>query len=106
MFARGLRTLQWRGSDPNGDALRYTVQVKHESGGAWLTVDEELEASAFSLLLRWIEDHDYAVAGPTREVYLRFGADQVGYSLPDGYLAERDEEYVTELQVPVAIIGS
>lgn len=61
---------------------------------------------AFAILLRWIEDHDYAVVGPTREVYLRFGADQVGYTLPDGYLAERDEEYVTELQVPVAIIGS
>lgn len=58
-------------------------------------------ASAFSVLLRWIEGHDYAVDGPTREVYLRFGAEQLGYTLPDGYLAESDEEYVTELQVPV-----
>ena len=57
---------------------------------------------AFAVLLRWIERHGYTVAGPTREVYLRFGADQVGYSLPDAYLAASDEEFVTELQVPVA----
>lgn len=59
-------------------------------------------AEAFSVLLGWIERHGYAVDGPTREVYLRFGADQIGYTLPDGYLAGSDEEYVTELQVPVA----
>ncbi len=57
---------------------------------------------AFAVLLRWIERHGCTVAGPTREVYLRFGADQIGYSLPDAYLAARQAEFVTELQVPVA----
>jgi DNA-binding transcriptional MerR regulator len=56
---------------------------------------------AFAVLLQWIEANDYAVVGPTREVYVRFGADQEGYSLPESYLAESDADFVTELQIPV-----
>jgi DNA-binding transcriptional MerR regulator len=58
--------------------------------------------AAFAVLLRWIEGNGYLVAGPTREVYLRFGADQIEYSLPDAFLAAGDAEFVTELQIPVA----
>jgi hypothetical protein len=47
-FARGLRTLQWRGSDPNGDVLHYRVEFKNEEGGGWIKVDDDLEASAFT----------------------------------------------------------
>ncbi len=61
VFARGLRTLQWRGSDPNGDVLRYTVQVKNESGGAWIAVDEDLEASAFTWDTNALPDGRYRV---------------------------------------------
>jgi effector-binding domain-containing protein len=56
---------------------------------------------AFHLLLRWIEDNGYEIVGAMREVYLRFGADNVGYQLPDAYLAESAAEFVTELQLPV-----
>lgn len=57
---------------------------------------------AFSVLLRWIEANQLAVVGPTRELYLRFGADQEAYTLPDVYVTENDAEFVTELQIPVA----
>ena len=40
------------------------------------------------------------IAGPVREVYLRFGADQCGYRLPQRLLAEDVRDYHTELQVP------
>ncbi len=60
---------------------------------------------AGSALMRWIEANPYAAAGPAtrpmREVYYRFGADQQGYRLPAGYLATKDEEFVTELQIPI-----
>ncbi|MCB9435338.1 MAG: GyrI-like domain-containing protein, partial [Ardenticatenaceae bacterium] len=56
---------------------------------------------AFALLLGWIERNSYAIVGPTRELYLRFGADQQAYSLPDAYLTQNAAEFVTELQVPV-----
>jgi DNA-binding transcriptional MerR regulator len=57
---------------------------------------------AFAVLLRWLENHHYTIAGPTRELFLRFGADQEAYRLPDVYLTENAAEYVTELQIPVA----
>lgn len=41
------------------------------------------------------------IAGPVREVYLRFGAEQRGYRLPRRMLAERADEFRTELQIPV-----
>jgi DNA-binding transcriptional MerR regulator len=52
-------------------------------------------------LLRWVEANGYGVAGQVREVFLRFGADLAGYSLPDAFLAQRAAEFVTELQMPV-----
>lgn len=58
-------------------------------------------AEAFTVLLNWIEANEFNIVGPTREVYLRFGAAQEDYTLPDVYLTEDDDEFVTELQVPV-----
>lgn len=60
-FARGLRTLQWRGSDPNGDPLSYAVYVRNESAGDWIEVDTELEASAFTWDTGALPDGRYRV---------------------------------------------
>ena len=48
MWARGLRTVQWRASDPNGDALRYEVHVRRVDEGAWIKVGDDLESTSFS----------------------------------------------------------
>jgi len=60
---------------------------------------------AGSALMRWIEANPYAAVGPVkrpmREVYYRFGADLQGYQLPAGYLTTKDDEFVTELQIPI-----
>jgi DNA-binding transcriptional MerR regulator/effector-binding domain-containing protein len=56
----------------------------------------------YGSLLRWIERSGLALAGPLREVYHRFGADQSGYRLPAHMLAASSADYVTELQAPVA----
>lgn len=58
-------------------------------------------SEALAVLLGWIETYRFAIDGPTREIYLRFGADQKRYSLPKGYLARQGAEFVTELQIPV-----
>jgi hypothetical protein len=47
-WARGLRTLQWRGSDPNGDALRYQVDVRPEGGETWNSIGKDLETTSFT----------------------------------------------------------
>jgi DNA-binding transcriptional MerR regulator len=52
-------------------------------------------------LLAWSERHRMRIAGPIREVYLRFGADQDGYRLPNVFLTGRADELITEVQLPV-----
>ncbi|WP_165793900.1 MerR family transcriptional regulator [Hyphococcus luteus] len=51
----------------------------------------------------WIEQSDLTPAGPFREIFHRFGADQDGYSLPARMTASPREAYLTELQIPITI---
>ncbi|MEO5878689.1 MAG: hypothetical protein ABIR22_00900 [Candidatus Eisenbacteria bacterium] len=61
MWAVGLRTLQWRGSDPNGDPLRYRVDVRAEGGRDWIAVGEELANATFTWDTRGLPDGRYRV---------------------------------------------
>ena len=76
-FARGLRTLQWRGSDPNGDPLTYAVSVRNEGGGAWIEIDKDLEASAFTWDTGALPDGRYRV----RVVASDAGGNAIGETL-------------------------
>ena len=59
-------------------------------------------AEALQALSMWIEHNGYAIAGPMREVYLRFGAnDPEKLRLPPAFLTEDSRQYVTEIQLPV-----
>lgn len=55
----------------------------------------------FATLAAWIDANGAAIGGPLREVYHRFGADQVGYRLPARMLAKNGADYVTELIAPI-----
>jgi DNA-binding transcriptional MerR regulator len=63
--------------------------------GEYSTIDQ-----AYNALLAWIEAHDYQMAGPIWEIYIRYGADGLDFDLPSTYLAG-DHQYVTELQISV-----
>lgn len=65
--------------------------------GPYDTIDD-----ASSALLTWVEASGFQIAGPTREVYLQFSAEGLDIDLPQAYLARQAEDFVTELQVPVA----
>ncbi len=56
--------------------------------------------SLHARMLRWLRRSGLHAAGPLREVYHRFGADQRGYRLPARRIAASPEQFVTELQVP------
>jgi effector-binding domain-containing protein len=64
--------------------------------GSYVTIYQ-----AYNALLSWIDANGYHLAGPVREVYLRFSADGLGFDLPPTYLAKESETFVTELQLPV-----
>jgi hypothetical protein len=48
VWARGLRSAQWKGSDPNGDPLRYRVELQSEGSEAWIKLADDLEATAWT----------------------------------------------------------
>lgn len=58
----------------------------------------------YSALLDWMSRSGMRLAGPLREVYHRYGADQIGYSLPAAVLTQNSVDFVTELQAPVTSI--
>lgn len=61
IWARGLRTLQWRAVDPNGDALRYDVFLRSEPAGPWIRIGEELESSLLTWNTNTLADGRYRV---------------------------------------------
>lgn len=92
------------GDVPPSDRIRVTTIPAVESMAcAVYTGAYDRDGRVIGAILAWIEAHGYRVDGPAREVYLRFGADNVGYRLPDAYLAYEADAFVTELQVPVRV---
>jgi len=55
----------------------------------------------FKGMQRWMQSSGMRAAGPVREVYLRYGADQHGYTIPAAQLARATADYLTELQIPI-----
>lgn len=62
-------------------------------------------AAVFEGMRRWIGSSGRRAAGPVREVYWRYGADQNGYSVPKAQLARAPADYLTEIQIPIAESG-
>lgn len=56
--------------------------------------------SARAALERWVAVANLERTGPMRTLYLQFGADPV-LGIPPGWTVERDEQFVTELQLPI-----
>lgn len=45
----GYQTLSWKAEDPNGDPLRFTVEVQRRGAERWLPVRTDLEATSVAL---------------------------------------------------------
>lgn len=87
---------------PGKDEMRF-VQLPQVKTAACVvhTGDYSSIYMAYNALLEWIEANGYRIAGPIREVYLRYTADGLGFDLPPTYLAKDSSSFVTELQLPV-----
>jgi hypothetical protein len=48
VWARGLRTVQWRASDANGDALRFRLEVRAEPAGTWQKVADDVDQASYT----------------------------------------------------------
>ncbi len=61
IWARGMRTLSWRGTDPNGDPLRYRVLLRAEPTGDWIEIGKDLEVSLLTWNTNTLPDGRYRV---------------------------------------------
>ncbi|MFI5118800.1 MAG: hypothetical protein ACHQM4_00215 [Thermoanaerobaculia bacterium] len=59
LFRKAYRTLTWKGTDPNGDTLRYEVEARHEGGSTWFPVRKDLEDSFLSFDTTSLPDGRY-----------------------------------------------
>ena len=59
LFRKGYRTLTWKGTDPNGDVLRYEVEARREEGSAWFPVRKDLEDMYLSFDTTALSDGRY-----------------------------------------------
>ncbi len=61
MWARGLRTIQWRASDPNGDPLHFRIEARPEPAGAWTLVAKDLDQTSYTWDTNALPDGRYRV---------------------------------------------
>ena len=59
LWARGLRTLTWRGVDPNGDALRYRILLQARGMDTWVEIGKDLEPTLYTWNTNTIPDGLY-----------------------------------------------
>lgn len=60
-WARGIRSIVYRASDPNDDALRYRIELKSLPDGPWIELVDEWEASVHAWDTRRHRDGDYRI---------------------------------------------
>ncbi|HEX7615334.1 MAG TPA: hypothetical protein VF554_08645 [Thermoanaerobaculia bacterium] len=59
LFRKGYRTLTWKGTDPNGDILRYEIEARREEGSTWFPVRKDLEDTYLSFDTTALSDGRY-----------------------------------------------
>ncbi len=96
LWARGLRTLQWHASDPNGDPLTFRVEVKRENGGDWVEIGKDLEASLFSWNTNTLPDGRYRLRVTASDA----GANPIGEELTGDITSEPFEIDNTPPEIP------
>jgi hypothetical protein len=48
LYRKGFRTVTWKGTDPNGDILRYDLEVRREGSPTWFAIRRDVEDSFVS----------------------------------------------------------
>lgn len=59
LYRKGFRTITWKGSDPNGDSLRYDLEARLENGGVWFPLRRDLEEMFYSFDATALPDGRY-----------------------------------------------
>ncbi len=88
MFQRGLRTLQWKAEDPDGDRLRYTLHYRREGEATWRALRSDLADPLFVWDTTTVADGRY---------FLRVTASDALGNTPDRVLTGDRESDVVDV---------
>jgi hypothetical protein len=55
----GYQSLSWKAEDPNGDPLRFRLEVQRADGGSWWQVRDDLEATSIAIDTQALSDGLY-----------------------------------------------
>jgi hypothetical protein len=98
VWARGLRTLQWHASDPNGDALKFRVQIRNEAGGEWIEIGKDLEAALFTWNTNTLPDGRYRLRVTASDGGANpLGEERTGESLSEPFAIDNTAPVFAEL---------
>jgi DNA-binding transcriptional MerR regulator len=85
--------------------LRHVREIEEEPFAASITYRGPYTniSDVYRRMRSWLSRQKFALAKrPMREIYHRFGADQIGYRLPAHRVATSPQGYVTELAIPIS----
>jgi hypothetical protein len=98
MWARGLRTIHWRVSDPNGDDLQYKLERRAEGATDWIVMTDKADDNAFTWDTNAIPDGHYrlrltATDAPSNAV----GEELTAVEVTPAFLVDNTSPRVTSL---------
>jgi hypothetical protein len=59
LYRKGYRTLQWKASDPDGDALVYEIEFRRVGNANWVTLRKDVRETFYSFDAGSLPDGDY-----------------------------------------------
>jgi hypothetical protein len=105
IWARGLRTLTWRASDPNGDALRYRLELRSEDGGEWVEIGKDLEAMLYTWNTTTIPDGRYRLRVTASDGLANaIGEERTGFTVSEPFTVDNTPPVVERLEAHGAML--
>ena len=105
-WAQGVRTVQWKGSDPNGDPLRYRIDVGPSPEGPWVMLGKDLQAPSFTWDTHSLKDGGYRVRVTASDVLGNpVGEERATETLSEPFEVDNTPPEITAFSVTAAGAG-
>jgi hypothetical protein len=99
-FEQGVRTFSWSAEDPDGDRLRYALEVRREGSDTWFPLVRNLEDQFYSWDVRAMRDGHYRVRVAADDARDNpDGAHRVDRRVSDAFLIDNSRPTVGEMKV-------
>jgi hypothetical protein len=102
-WASGLRTVQWKGSDPNSDPLRYRLEVGRSADGPWTELADDLDTPAYSWDTHTLADGRYRLrVVATDAAGNSVGEQRTGEAISEAFQVDNEAPEITSLEATAA----